>query len=320
MIINQIINKIRESNRIAITFHTSPDGDSLGSSLGLLLGLRHFGKDVYIMCKEELPSTFEFLPQAFEIDGTVKGIKENTDCVICLDCGNIERLNFNVEELTNRAFYLINIDHHLSNDLFGDLNHVNTNAAAVGEIVYQILRIMDIEITKDIAECLYTSLLTDTGSFRHSNTTSVTHSIAGDLINLGLDFSEVHRKIFDNKKFEALKLQAMVMKEMYLTFNNKVCVMKLTKEMVEASGAGSGDASELVSLGTKINTVEVCLLIKEADDASKISLRSKSYFDVRKICEKFGGGGHVKAAGTLLKMNVSEAEKTILKELENGLI
>ena len=174
MKINEIINRIKLFKKIAITFHTSPDGDSLGSALALLIGLRKLKKEVYIISKEVIPQTFLFLPCSNEINGETSEPLKDTECVIVLDCGDFKRINANLC-MQNRKFELINIDHHLSNDLYGDLNFVDTSASAVGEIVYEVLRLLDVEIDKEISTCLYTSLLTDTGSFRHSNTTAVTH-------------------------------------------------------------------------------------------------------------------------------------------------
>ncbi|KHD38094.1 1-pyrroline-5-carboxylate dehydrogenase [Clostridium acetobutylicum] len=321
MIIDDIINKIKSSNKIAISFHISPDGDSIGSSLGLLNGLRSIGKETYILSKEVVPESFEFLNFAREIDGNHFEVEDNTDLLITLDCGNIERLNFDTSDMISedKKYTVINIDHHVTNDSFGDLNYINTKAASVGEIVYDLLSRMNISIDRTIAACLYTSILTDTGSFRFSNTTLNTHVVAGNLISTGLDFSEIHRKIFDNKKFEALKLQALVLNDMYLTFNNKLCVMKVTHDFIEKANAEDVDTGDLVSLGLKVNTAEVCMLLKEKDDCIKVSLRSKSYVDVRKIAEKFGGGGHIRAAGLSISSNILDAEKMILSEIQGEL-
>ncbi|MCR3758550.1 bifunctional oligoribonuclease/PAP phosphatase NrnA [Clostridium felsineum] len=321
MIIDDVIDKIKSSNKIAISFHMSPDGDSIGSSLGLLNALRNVNKDAYILSKEIVPESFEFLNFAEEIDGNHFKVEDNTDLLITLDCGNIERLNFDTSDilLKSNKYSIINIDHHITNDFFGDLNYINTKAASVGEIIYDILCKMNIIINKDIAACLYTSILTDTGSFRFSNTTLHTHEVAGNLINTGLDFSEIHRKIFDNKKFEALKLQALVLNDMYLTFDNKLCIMRVTHDFIEKANAGDIDTGDLVSIGLKVNTAEVCMLLKEKDNCIKVSLRSKSYVDVRKIAEKFGGGGHIRAAGLSIDSNISDVEKMLIDEIKGEL-
>ncbi len=319
MITNDILDKIKESNSIAITFHTSPDGDSLGSALGLLQGLRELNKKAYILSKEPTPETFKYLPCNEEITGDITNPTEGTDCVIVLDCGNVERINAELD-LQNREYSLINIDHHLSNDMYGDLNFVDTKAPAVAEVVYKLLQKLEINIDKDIAICLYTSLITDTGSFRYPSTTSVTHNIAGELVNTGINFNLIHRKIFENKKFDRLKLYGKVLDEMYLE-NEKLCVMKVTRNMLkELNMEDAKDTSDIISQGMQIGSVEVAVLFKEVEEGVKISLRSKEYVDVRKIAEGFGGGGHIRASGAFVKgetLDIVERKliETIKKEL-----
>ncbi|MDW8801019.1 bifunctional oligoribonuclease/PAP phosphatase NrnA [Clostridium sp. A1-XYC3] len=319
MIMNDILKKIKESNRIAITFHTSPDGDSLGTSLALLQGLRKKGKEVYILSKEEIPESFKFLPCSELIDGKNTKVSVDTECVIVLDCGDRKRINAELN-LDDREYTLINIDHHMTNELYGDLNYVDTNASAMAEIVYQMLRIMGIEIDKDMAKCLYTSLITDTGSFKYSGTTSVTHTIAGDLINVGIDFSEIHRRVFDNKKIERIKLYGKAIEKLQLV-NDKICILIITKEMLSELGVDEDtDTSDIINIGMQIDSVETTALIKEKDNGVKISLRAKSIVDVRKIAEKFDGGGHVRASGLAMEnKTVEEAKTLIIKELEEAL-
>lgn len=318
MIINEIIEVLMKSNRIAVTFHESPDGDSLGSSLALLSGLRSINKDVYIISKERIPETFLFLPLSNEIDGNCTKLKENTDCFVALDCGNVSRLNADID-WDNKNFTSINIDHHLSNDNYGDYNLVDAKAAAVSEIIYKLLKLMKIDINADIASCLYTSILTDTGSFRHSSTTATTHKIAGELINTKIDFSSIHRKIFDNKKFNMIKLEGLVIDDMYLNDKKTLCVMRVSRDMMDKVHIDDFDSAEIVSVGLKVDSVEAAVLIKEKGNGVKVSLRSKEYVDVRKIAEKFGGGGHIRAAGLSMSLGLKEAEAAIIKEIEKEL-
>lgn len=315
MIMNKIIDKIMECNKIAITFHTSPDGDALGSSLALLQGLMKLKKEVYIISTDKVPDDYSFLPYKEIIENASTQVLSETECVIVLDCGDYKRISWD-NSSDNKEYTLINIDHHLSNELYADLNYADANAAAVGEIVYQILCLMNIKIDKDIATCLYTSLVTDSGGFRFSNTTSVTHTIAGDLINTGIDFSDIHRKIYENKKFNRVKLYGKVIENMYLIGDNQICVMELTENMLKDLGLEQSDTSDLLGFGTQIDTVEVTILLKENAEGVKISLRSKSEVDVRRIAEKFGGGGHTRAAGLFLRMPLCEAKKTIIKAVE----
>lgn len=319
MIMNNILGKIRESNKIAITFHVSPDGDSLGSSLALMQGLKKIGKEAYILSKEEVPMDFKFLPCSDMINGKRYTVLPGTECVIVLDCGDVKRINADLNMDANE-YTLINIDHHISNDLYGDLNYVDTNASAMSETVYQMLRIMGIKIDKDMATCLYTSLITDTGSFKYSGTTSVTHTIAGDLINTGIDFSEIHRTVFDNKKFDRIKLYGKAIENMDL-IGKEICIMTITKQMLSELGLnGETDTSDIINIGMQIDTVETTALIKEADDGVKVSLRSKSKVDVRKVAESFGGGGHVRAAGLKIEnKTVDEARELLVKKLKDSM-
>jgi len=319
MKINDIVNKIKLFKKIAITFHSSPDGDSLGSSLALLIGLRKLKKEVYIISKEVIPQEFLFLPYSNEINGETSEPLKDTECVIVLDCGDFKRINANLP-MHNKKFELINMDHHLSNDLYGDLNFVDTSASAVGEIVFEVLRLLDVEIDKEIGTCLYTSILTDTGSFRHSNTTAVTHSIAGELINTGLDFSSIHRIIFDNKKFEKIKFCGEVIGNMTAELSGKVCIMYITKNMLEKYATVASDTSDVITFGDSIDTVEVTVLIKEAENGVKVSLRSKSLVDVSKIAEIFNGGGHIRASGFFTKENFYDTKVKLLQIIEKELI
>jgi bifunctional oligoribonuclease and PAP phosphatase NrnA len=319
MIINEIIDKIKSANKIGITFHSSPDGDSLGSSLALLIGLRKLNKEVYIISKEIIPKSFQFLPCSGEIDGQTIEPTKDTECVIVLDCGDFKRINANLL-MQNKKYELINIDHHLSNDLYGDLNFVDISASAVAEIVYEVLKLLHVEVDKEISTCLYTSLLTDTGSFRHSNTTAVTHNIAGELINTGIEFSNIHRLLFENKKFKKIKFYGEVINNMTTELNGRVCIMYIPKSILEKYESVSEDTSDVITFGDSIDTVEVTILIKEADNGVKVSLRSKSLVDVSKIAEVFDGGGHIRASGFFTEGNFSDTKIKLLEIIEKELI
>jgi phosphoesterase RecJ-like protein len=313
--LDEILDKLINFNKIGITFHTSPDGDSLGSALGLFQILKKLNKDVYVLSKEKIPDSFKFLPYSCEIKKHICNVKEGTDCVIVLDCGNTERINASLD-LNDRKYFLMNIDHHLSNEVYGDLNYIDIKASAVGEIVYSILDKIGVELDQDIAKCLYTSILTDTGSFKHSSTTKTTHDIAGKLINTGMNFTEIHRVIFDNKRLEKIKLYGRVIDTIHLECNSRVCFMEITKDMIEELGLEDEDSSDVIDFGTKVDTAEVTILIKEKEEGVKVSLRSKSVVDVRKIAEYFGGGGHIRAAGFASEKNKDEIT-SLLKEILN---
>lgn len=319
MIMNDIINVLKSSSNIAVACHVSMDGDSVGCVLGLTYGLRSIGKNVKILSKEDVPDNLRFLTGTDEINQKNSVPDEDVDCLVVLDCGNVERINADLN-FESRKYIVINIDHHLSNDVYGNYNYVNSNAAAAGEIVYQLLMMMGINITKPVAEALYTAIITDTGMFKYSSTTSITHSIAGYLINCGIDFSEIYRKIYENKKFERIKFYGGIIDNIRLECNGKLAIIKITDDLLDKYHASDKDTSDVLPFASQIDSVDVTLLIKEHKNGVKVSLRSKNIVDVRKVAEIFGGGGHTRASGITMDKNIDEAEKAIVDELEKYLM
>lgn len=315
-ILNEVIENIKNSKKIAISFHESVDGDSLGSANALALALRELGKKAYIVCKEKCPKMYSYLPLSNEIDGKTREIAENTDMVIVLDCGNIERLNID-SKLTNRRYKLINIDHHISNDNYGDINYVDTKAAAVGEIIYQLIYLMDVKIDKDMAVSIYTSIISDTGNFKYSNTTANTHLIAGDLVNIGIDFADIYRKLFENKSITRVKFYGEVIQTIKTHCRGKVITIEVSKEMLEKYSKDETDIGDVLLFPYFVETGELIIMFKEIDNGVKISFRSKNYIDVKKLAEKFSGGGHVRASGGYLSGKLEDVKNKVLKEVES---
>jgi bifunctional oligoribonuclease and PAP phosphatase NrnA len=319
MILHEIISEIKSCSKIGISFHTSPDGDSIGSSLALMIALRSLNKNSYILSKEKVPEDLNFLPCSTEIDGNHDKIEEGTDLLIVVDCGDIRRVNAQID-FERRNYRLLIVDHHMTNEMFGDLNFVDTKAAAAAELIYKIIIELGVVLNKHIAECLYTSIITDTGSFKHSSTSATTHMIAAKLISTGINFSSIHRKVFENIKYQKLRLYGLVFNTMKLV-DDKICVLKITSAMVEETGSDNCDTSDIISMGLQIDTAEVALLIKEKNDDVKISLRSKEMVDVRKVAEKFGGGGHIRAAGGYIEnITMLDAEQLIINEIRKELV
>ncbi|NLZ48205.1 MAG: bifunctional oligoribonuclease/PAP phosphatase NrnA [Clostridiales bacterium] len=313
--LKDIAEVIKKSKNLNISFHVSPDGDSIGSALALMHGLRKLNKNVNIICKETVPEVFNYLSGVDEINQSTGKLDYDVDCVIVLDCGNVERINFDISDLKARKCILLNIDHHLSNDYYGDINYVDASHSAVGEIVYLLLKELGVDIDAEIAKCLYTSIITDCGSFRFSNTTNLTHKIAGDLISIGIDFPAIHSLIYENKNYSLVKLSGKVIDNMFLCCENKVCFMEVSQKLLEEFSVDSSDASSLVDIGTTIKGVEVVVFIKENTDGYKVSLRSKKKFDVRKLAEEFGGGGHSKAAGFTYRGNLDELKSDLIYKI-----
>lgn len=318
MILNKIGSIIKEKKDFAIVCHSSPDGDSLGSMLGLYSCLKEIGKNADVFIEDIFPEKYYFLPSINEISN-IEVSKDKYDCLFVLDCGDLGRLGA-CKDIIYKCDTIINIDHHLTNDLFGHINYVDSNASSVGEIIYQLLKINGFEVSKNTAICLYTSIIDDTGGFKYSNTTSITLSIAGDLINTGINFSDINNRIFYVKTIPQIKLISKVTSTLKTFLNDKVAIIYLSKGMLEECNATEDDASEFVNFARDIAEVEVGVFIKEKDmKESRVSLRSKNYVDVREIAEKFGGGGHLRAAGCTVEGSIQEAMQLIINEIDYAL-
>lgn len=323
MTLGQIAKFILESKKIGITYHVSPDGDAVGSVLALFNALKSLNKDCYIISKDTLSENLKFLKGSDEITGEITEPVDETDIVVVLDCGNLERVSANLKEFTGT---IINIDHHISNDKYGDINYIDSNAAATAEIVFELLNLMGISfekedsVIKDIGTCMYTSIVTDTGAYRHSNVTERTHKISATLKKIGVDNTFIYQSLFDNKDFSRIKLIGKALSSMQLILNGKVALLEIDKNFTADLGIDIGDTSDIISYGLQIKGVEVTLLLKEVEDGVKASLRAKSYVDVRKIAEVFGGGGHIRASGIKIKnMSMEEAKYEILNEIQKEL-
>lgn len=323
MSLRDISIQINNAQKIGVTYHVSPDGDAVGSALALLNGLRVLGKDAYLISKDIISDSLQYLQSAGEGDGETIVPTKDTDMVVVLDCGNFERISADLKKFRGE---LVNIDHHITNDYYGDINYVDTKAAATAEIVFELLELMGMDFneqnedTLSVGTCLYTSIVTDTGAFRHSNVTSRTHTIAARLKKIGVNNTFIYTSLFDNKSFNKMKLIGKALSDMELLFDEKVALIQITESLVAELGLLNHDTSDIISFGLQIKGVEIAVLIKEAEDGVKASLRAKNNFDVRKIAESLGGGGHVKAAGLKIKdVTISKAREQILEAIENAM-
>lgn len=310
---DSIVNKIKSSKNIGVTFHVSPDGDAMGSALSLLQALRDLKKNAQIFSKDIIPENLKYMPLSNEVNGENFKVLNDVDLLIVVDCGNLERISADFSEYEKT---IINIDHHMSNDKYGEENYVDTSAAATCEIIYELIKELEVPLRKEIATTLYTGLVTDTGSFRHSNVTERTHRIVSDLIKYDINNSAIHTELFDNKEYSKMKLIGRVLNDMKLMKNGKVSVMKIHENLLEELGCKLDDTSDIISFGLKIKGVEVAMLLKQSDNNVKVSLRAKTHYNVRLLAEKFGGGGHEKASGLMIKnVTIDEAENLIMEAM-----
>lgn len=319
MIASSIAGILKKKSSIAIMSHVMPDGDSIGSMLTLFNVLKSLGKKVDVYSSDAAPETFSFLP-GYDF---IKYCDDITDDIYevtaVLDCGSLERTG-KCSKIAEKSGVTINIDHHGTNSLFADLNLVDTNASSTGELIYQIIKLMGVDISKDEGACLYTAILTDTGGFRYSNTTSMTHEITGDLINTGIDFGRIHELIYNNYKYQDIKLMGRVLSNIELICNGRASYIQLLKNDIKDMDLENLNTSDFINYARDINGVEAAIFVKEVEEGEyKVSFRSKHIVDVKKICEKYNGGGHIRAAGCTITGSLPEVKQSIINDLEKAL-
>ena len=315
MIYEQIIDIINKSSKIAVTSHVQPDGDNVGSSLALCLALKKQGKETTFVIDDNIPEVYRYLKGAREVERLFSFEDLDYDLVIAMDCGDLERLG-KVKQLAEKT-RLINIDHHISNTKFAEINLVEENASATAEITYKLIKSMGIFIDKDIAECIYTGIVTDTGMFQYSNTSEETHSIAAELIIAGVSPSDIFKKVYQNSPKEKVLLMKEALKSLEFFNDDMVTCISISKSQIDNIAKEDLDTEGIVNLARDIEGVEVAVFFKEREsNIVKASLRSKSYVDVCIIAKDFGGGGHIRAAGCTISGSLEQAKQQILQAIQ----
>ena len=299
---------------VTVATHVDPDGDAIGSLLGIALILKGMGKKVVARWQKNMtfPPQYEFLPGR-EMISELPG---NADAFVVLDCGSFNRLGDLVAE-AKRHPHLINIDHHPDNDLFGTINVVEGRASSTSEMVYDFAKLAKAEIGKQAALCLYVGLLTDTGKFQYSNTTARSHLIAADLIGEGrIDVADTFCKVYEQLSFGSLKLLASVISGAVLRAESGLVYSVATRKLIDETGGKLEELENLIDHLRSVKSADVAALAKELPDGRfRISLRSKGEIDVSKIAREHGGGGHKNAAafvadGSLIE-NISMIEDAV---------
>ena len=293
--LESIAELIRENSDFIIIAHISPDGDTLGSSLALKCVMQRMNKRCSVVCDNRVPKVYAFLPYADGVLATADA--HPAECCIAVDCADTGRLGTAVE-LFEGAKRTAVIDHHPTNAGYAQLNAVDGDAAAAGELMYELCLLLTGVLHEDTATCLYTALMTDTGSFAYGNTRPRTHEIAARLLEAGVDHYDINRKVYRTLPFSRVKLLGVAINNMRLHEGGRVCISALTAEELRLVGAADEDTEGVIDHLRDVSTVEVAVLIREsAQDTYKVSLRSKLCADVSAISHRMGGGGHKHAAG-----------------------
>ncbi len=309
----ELLKAIRERQSFLVTAHARPDGDAVGSMLGCALLLEQLGKQVDLALRDRVPIIYRTLPGAERIRCT-PAIDRSYDAVLLLECDGIERTRLRGLE----GQYLLNIDHHVSGREFAQINWIHPPASAVGELVYCLAQSLNATVTPEIATCLYTALLSDTGAFCYSGTRAQTFALAQALVERGADPAQIARDVYFSNPQSKMRLLGAALATLQL--EGKIAWLWVTHGDMVRCGAVEEDCEGIVNYAIGIAGVEVAVFLRELPDHRlRLSLRSKGGFNVASVAEDLGGGGHANASGCTLEGPLFAAIDAILRELRQRL-
>lgn len=310
----ELIKKINESNKIAIFNHVNPDGDAFGSAYALKIALNSMGKQAEVFLREGDENLKEFKA----LCGNECSNLDVRDCdlKIAVDCADFDRLDVFKEQFFGNTAA---IDHHITHQSFAQTTVVCADAPATGEIIFDLIKELNIPLTKEIAHNLYMAIMCDTGSFKYSSTTAKTHLVAAELIKTGIDFAELTKRLFDTKSIEYLNMYKKGIEDLEMYQYGKIALLYFSEADFAQAGINEVDADGIVNLPNSIEGVIVGVYIRQRDTAFKVSLRSTGVVDVAKIAVAFGGGGHKCASGFLIKKSIEEVKNEVVGEIKKYL-
>ena len=309
--LSQVVELIETKNKFAITTHIKPDGDGVGSSLGLCWLLRSLGKEADVFVHGDVPVSYRSLPGAEDIrDITV--INKGYDAIFIIECSHLDRPGIAGLE----SEFTVNIDHHATSEHFGTINWIDSTASAVGEMIYNLCKAIGGRITKEIAECVYMALVTDTGSFHFPNTSDRTLKVASELIRAGAKPAKIGEAVYNNYPWSRIELMRQVLGTVKRDETGRVASLRQTIAMHDEAGAVDGDNSGFVNIPLAAKDVLAAIYMREiGPDQYRVSLRSKGDINVAKVAEKFGGGGHRNASGCSIHGNWDECESELVSAI-----
>lgn len=314
----QCVDALARGQRFLVCMHEFPDGDALGSALALAMALTERGKDVVVYSPQGAPQNLRFLPWADRIVRTL-GKEEKFDVTVACDAGDDTRLGPDLPAPERRGV-VVNLDHHPRGRAFGDANLVDSGAAAVGVLVHRILSAMGHPVSRDIAVCLWVSIATDTGNFRHSNTNAECMRLACALVERGVQPGEISSRMYECQPLSRVRLLAEVLKTLTVTPDGKVAWVVASRGVFEIAGTAEETADGFINYPRSIEGVEVALLFREeAPTRFRVSFRSRGKVDVGTIATRFGGGGHHNASGCSVPGRLEDVKGVVLREVQRSL-
>lgn len=311
--LSQVVQLIEQKQRFMITSHVRPDGDGLGSGLALSWMLRALNKEGDVVLRDRVPPAYRVLPGS-DLVVVQDDVAEKYDAAFIIECSDVDRPG--LPGLKDQ--FVVNIDHHSTTVPFGDINWIDSTAAAVGEMIYNLCKALGVEVTKEIAECIYTALLTDTGSFHFSNTTERTLKIASELVRRGVEPARISEALFYSNSFAKVRLLGLVLSNIERDESGRIAWIKMDRATMYEADACEEDSDGIVNHALSICNVEAVAFFKELSrGVYRISLRSKGRNNVAKVAELFGGGGHRNAAGCRIEGDFEEVKRRIIEGLQS---
>lgn len=313
---SDVLELVRGTRRFLLLAHLYPDGDVLGSTLGLGLALEGAGRQVELACAHPVPEAFRFLPGADRVQEW-KDAAGDPAVVVTLDCPHPDRTGGLLAAARRLGARVLNVDHHRDNLRYGDVNWIQPGAAATGEMVYELVEAAGLPLTPAVAVNLYTAILTDTGSFRYANTTPRTLRIAARLVEAGADPAAVAREVYENRHLPGLHLLGQLLQQVQTTPDGQIAWMVITRSQMASPDLL--EAEEYVTYPRSLRSVKVAVLFRELPSEVKVSLRAKGEADVARIAARFGGGGHPNAAGAIIPGDLAHVQPLVLAAVREAL-
>lgn len=322
MSLKKVVACLKRNKKFLITSHTNLEGDALGSELAFYRLLKKLGKTASIINEDELPYGYDFLPGINKIRKFKKNFKNiKFDCFVVLDCSDLKRTG-EVYKLNLGHQPILNIDHHISNERFGDINWVESDSSSCCEMIYKLYKRLGLGLERNAAISLYVGMLTDTGSFHYSNTTSFTHKVASELLKYNLDARKIYHYVYENIPFVDMQLLGKILSAIKRGLSGKIAWFQVKRNMLKNKKLSFDLAEYLLSFARAIKDVEVAVLFKEnlgVRDEIRVNFRSQGKVDVNKIAKVFGGGGHRTASGATIKGKIDSVRKKVLTKIKENL-
>ncbi len=322
MSLESVIRTVKEKDNFLITAHTSPEGDAIGAQIGFLRLVNKLGKKAVALNQDALPYGLDFLPDAARIQKLgPKSSRIDFDCMVVLDCSELSRAG-KVAALRRSSSALINIDHHISNDNFGDQSWVEPSASSCSEMIFRLYKEMGVALDRQAALALYVGILTDTGSFRYSNTSGLTHQAVSELLQFDIDVPQVYRYCYEDIPFKDMKLLAGALGGIRREASGRIIWCELRRKFLKKDIRSFDLGENVLSFCRSVKGVEVAVLFRERFGSKgeiRVNLRSRGKVDVNKIASHFNGGGHRTASGATVKGALASVRRQVLAKIRSSL-